>query len=68
MSATFLHGTPESPVNPATVTELREKNGSLLFSTVTRPDAKFACSKTAGVTAAPTLSDVSALDRVGQYL
>jgi hypothetical protein len=68
MSATFQHGTPENPVNPATVTELREKNGSLLFATITRPDAKFACSKIAGVTAAPALSDVSALDRVGRYL
>jgi hypothetical protein len=67
MSATFQHGPPESPVNPATVTELREKNGSLLFATVTRPDAKFACSKIAGVTAAPALSDVSTLDRVGRY-
>jgi hypothetical protein len=68
MSATFKYGTPESPVNPRTVTELREKNGSLLYMTITRPDAKYPCSKIAAVTTEPALSNVAALDCLGRYL
>jgi hypothetical protein len=67
MSPNFRHGPKPDPVNPVNVTEAREKTGSLLFMTLTRPDLRFLCSKLASVAAAPADSDLDALDRAGRY-
>jgi hypothetical protein len=68
MSATYKHSPPVLPIDDALVAELREKNGSLLFATITRSDIKYLCSKIAGVTTTPTAQAIAALDRGGRYL
>jgi hypothetical protein len=68
MSATYKHSPPVLPIDEALVAELREKNCSLLFATITRSDIKYLCSKIAGVTTTPTAQAIAALDRGGRYL
>ena len=67
MSADFRHGEKPDPVNPVNVTEAREKTGSLLFMTLTRPYLRYVCSKIASVAAASADTDLDALDRAGRY-
>jgi Reverse transcriptase (RNA-dependent DNA polymerase) len=68
MEVGFMLGPRPETVNKAHVTIARELMGSLIYSTLTRPDIKFACSKLASIVLNPSTDDLKAMRRILRYL
>jgi hypothetical protein len=68
MESNFKLGERPEMVDPELVTEARLIVGLLIYSMLTRPDCKYACSKLASVVANPIPDDIGAMCKVLQYL